>query len=1239
MAQHISIRVPWHDNGWNGTVCKEPSLNNSCLRLSNIGENKQDKNETSLCGKCMQGIEEQLCCIGEGAAFMSDTDLYRETKHPYVYSSPATHGHFTDTTIKYPKYSFPARPFAWLMKEKDKQNHIKMLIDRYGVDYKESREPKLNWNSIWIQEAQNQQAIFDTFYGDIIPNESLVVAYAKQVPFVEDQRRVIIGMGHITAIDSVVEHNRSNKEGMRSLTWETPVHHSIRPDHNDGFIIPYREMMEYAESHPDFDIASITVFAPDDAFEEFSYASEHVSHDSIIEVILSCIKAFQIIDECIGGYTNVIDWLNRQLSEVWEDRGAFPGLGAMFSAFGVSLGMLIAKELNEKSKEKNNIWELVDYAFVSPQEILSPKLASQITPILSNAWKELGKKHHERKQLFRLLSRFALSVDQAIILYNKENRESYGIYCSDKEIIENPYMLYEKSRLIGGLMSVMKVDRAVFPIVSVAEKYPLEAPSALLSDNDERRIRALAISVLEDEALDGNTIMPCKSLVLKMKDLSLDPPCKVSGDIINSIESFMSPEIIRREMKDGTEYYKLVRIQKFDNEIETRIKKRLGARPIDCAVDWRMALGNHFKTPLKTDRQIRGREEQVSIIKTLATSRLSVLIGEAGTGKTTLLSILCDQSEIRASGILLLAPTGKATVRMLESMKSLDKEGSMDGIQAMNVAQFLSGCGGFDGTFQRYLLPSEASPKSRNKTVIIDEASMLTEEMMGALIKALSNATRIIFVGDPNQLPPIGAGRPFVDLVNLLKMDLKQGTFPKVTSHYGELTVNHRQENDSQNSERKDVTLSKMFTSSSDMVDKDVIADILLNKSENIEFCKWTSKDELESMLLNVLARELDMKDIDDQETFDESLGGTLSEYGSFFNQSASSAINGWQILAPVRNMPQGVMNLNRLIHLKYREKFIKIANYKKKDWKRIAAPLGSEGIVYGDKVINLRNEVRNAFPNDGRNYVANGEIGIACGNNEYIRNRKDDYYYTHVEYSTQTGYSYSYCNKDFDSESGSSILELAYALTVHKSQGSQFDTVILVIAEPCRIISRELLYTALTRQQKKIVILYNKDPQDLLEYSFPSNSSIATRFTDLFRDVFTNFEPQIVEVKGKFYDDKLIHRTANGIMVRSKSEVVIANALYHNGVEFQYEAKITLNGHDKYPDFMIEDNESGECWYWEHCGMMTDPHYKRRWEEKKKFYEKHGIKEGVNLIVTYDDENGSIDSAEIEQIVKNHFC
>ena len=1237
MAQHISIRVPWHDHGWDGTVCKNPDLNNSCLRLKNIYENRDDDVECSLCGQCMEHNEDKLHCISEGAAFMSPVDLVQTTVHPYKKSNPSTHGHFLDTEIIYPAYSFPGRPYAWLMKDGAEER-----AKSYGIKYDQSIEPKLNFNTNWIQEADNHRAIFDYFYGDIVPNESIAVAYAKQVPFVEDSRRVIIGMGHITGIVPAVEHNHTDEKPLRSLTWETMLKHSIRPDHKDGFIIPYQEMLEYAENHPDFDMASITVFAPDDAFAEFSYATEQVSYDAMIDLILSCIKSFEIINSCIDeDYSNVIGWLNERLAEVWEDRGAFPGLGAMFTALQIPLGVLIAKQIKERADSGKNIWEQVDLLFSDPSSVVSSNLAKKITPIVSETWMTMSE---ERKTLFRLLSRIQLSIDQANVLFFENERRKHGISVSDKELIENPYLLYECTRLKQEdlYISVKKIDRAVFPVESIMERYPLEEPTRLTSDNDKRRIIALAVYVMENAATNGNTIMPCNNLVDKMKEVTLEPKCSVTSDILKAVEKFMLPVILKKEMKNGSEYYKLVRFQEFDDVVEHTIGRRLNAPELKVDADWRRILDDYFYAADKTsgnskiisDREDRAREEKAACLEELAKSRISVLIGDAGTGKTTVLSILCSQPDIKAGGVLLLAPTGKATVRLLESMGEAGKD-----FTALNVAQFLVRSRRFNWDDMRYSLSDEVY-RDVPDTVVVDEASMLTEEMFGALIQAVRRAHRIIFVGDPNQLPPIGAGRPFVDLVYMLQLNLPQKDFPKVCSHYCELTVNRRQKSDDV---RIDVRLSQLFTRSDEAKDNDdVIAEIVKEKHKNIEIKQWSTKEDLESLLLQTMADEIGMKNIDDQAGFDKSLGGTASDYGYYFNMGAAKYAEKWQILAPIRNMPQGVMNINRLIHLKYRENYLKIS----KNWgarKHIANSLGPEGIVYGDKVINVINtSSKDAFPvNDkAKNYIANGEIGIACGDFEKIRNKKNNY--MHVEFSSQPGYQYSFDKNDFNEEKGTAQLELAYALTVHKAQGSQFDKVILVIAEPCRILSREMLYTALTRQTEKLIILYNQEPYHLMNYSTDANSVIATRFTDLFADVFKgegpDLRPDIVKVGDKFYEDKLINKTVRGELVRSKSEVIIANALYYNGLDYEYEPVLELEGHVKRPDFKIEDYDTGIIWYWEHCGMMTDSHYKKRWEDKKAFYEKNGIIEGKNLIVTYDDEKGGLDSEYVDKIIKKIF-
>ena len=143
----------------------------------------------------------------------------------------------------------------------------------------------------------------------------------------------------------------------------------------------------------------------------------------------------------------------------------------------------------------------------------------------------------------------------------------------------------------------------------------------------------------------------------------------------------------------------------------------------------------------------------------MTTRRLSALVGRAGTGKTTVLGALLKSTTSATGGVLFLAPTGKARVRL----------GQKTGATAMTVAQFLYQLGRYDGPRQRPLFEGNEQYR-KERTVVIDECSMLTLDDLAAVLFALdlAHVERLILVGDPNQLPPIGVGRPFADLVEHL---------------------------------------------------------------------------------------------------------------------------------------------------------------------------------------------------------------------------------------------------------------------------------------------------------------------------------------------------------------------------------------------------------------------------------------------------------------------------------------
>ncbi len=1224
MVQHLSIRIPWKDNGYTGLVCEKPCYNTACVKLKNIAENKDDSFEAGIAGCSINGHEDRIPCLSECGCFMSSESYTKLVNHPYKNNNSKTHGHFLETELTFPPYSFVARPFAWTMLKKNesgKEITIEQFADEKGIKYDSDNEPNLGFPTNWVQDASNQKEIFKTFYKNIVPNKSLTIAYAKQVPFIEDAKRVVMGLGFVTSIKEPPGYKHTDEGDLRSILWETMLGHSIRDDNKNGFLLPYSEMIDYAKEHPDFDINSIAVLVDDEYFSEFSYATEQVSYDAVISVLLKTIKALRIIKDCIpGNWNECIKWCKRRLEEVWLERGSFPELGAMLSAVGFEHGDLLAEEIRDKIGEdisdyENKVYQL----FKNPHQNFSFERRKDATLTKISTFMGLSE---ERKKLFWLLARISLKKEQAKIIFNEDERKKNRIDCSDKYILENPYSLYEKTRMCyqSVQLSVNKIDMAVYPSDVLAGINPLEAPSMIEDVDDKRRIRALAVNVLEQQANNGHTVYPKDKLVHEINNLPIEPECQITGDVVDCIKDFLDEELKCIECEDGTDAFQLVRLNEIDSYIRKSIAERLSGERFCISEDWENLVNKAFeKSSIKDAKEEFARKEKVAILKELATSPMSVLIGGAGTGKTTLLSILCKSEQIKDGGVLLLAPTGKARVRMSKTMSEQDVSHS-----AMTVAQFLIKNDRFDWYTMQYRMSNKAA-KNVPATVIIDECSMMTEEMFGAVLSALTNAHRIIFVGDPNQLPPIGAGRPFVDLVRFLKHDLPEYPNPQVCKGFGELTITRRQA-DNGNETREDILLAQCFTEGDNRFDDDMFIKLQGNNLGNhIAFKQWSTSEDLQKQVFETIREETGMKNIDDVEGFDLSIGGSINDGWMNFGKLPEK-IDAWQILSAYKSDATiGTASINRYIHEKYRSaEYTVLSKSKKRSTKHI---LGTEGIVFGDKVINTRNVKKDGYPRDEKclNFVANGEVGIV----ERLWEKPKAKSNTHqIRFSSQPNYNYNWYSVVGEENND---VELAYALTVHKAQGSEFDTVILVLNEPSRMISRELLYTAFTRQKNKIIILYNDEVYKLKKYASAEFSDIAQRFTCLFD------KPKIVECKKKFYEDKLIHRTVRGELVRSKSEVIIANLLDAAGLDYAYEEELKLNdGRTRVPDFTIR--KSGKIFYWEHLGMLQNSDYAEKWKIKKQQYEANNIVEGDNLIVSQDGLDGSLDSEAIKENIEIYF-
>ncbi|SHO59924.1 AAA family ATPase [Algoriphagus zhangzhouensis] len=1249
--KHLSVRVPWHDNRWNGTVCNSPGSNGACLILRNCALNRDDENEKKHAGESLEHLDEKNypVCVGERATFMAPFAFYKTLKHPYIKSSPSTHGHLKPTSVRFPSFSAAAVPYLWMLKGNAEEKN-----ELFDLGFNKDMEPELDWqkgkqdtSDNWIQESGNQKAMLNCFFEHLDPASSLILFYAKQVPFVEDSGRVLIGVGRIKDIKESELYDGSNKK-FSAAYWEHMIHHSIRDDFKDGFLLPYHDAIEFQKEHPDFDPAELAVITPSDKVLEFSYGSEHVSSDSAIRTLLLCSKTFEKANELGIGKNNdgILQWIHDRVHELEKLRGDYPGMGAALCALGLRKGHFIAAEIINSIKENENPWLKFDEALENPSAVLSDATASELTGMAIKTYQRYHKRDDKsRLHFLYLLSRFDITQQQAEILWSLDKRaelteEDFG----DKDFLENPYLIYQITRRSEFPVDLSTIDLGLYtPTKGTAVLPDIHIKDAL----DERRLKAMTIILLENGALAGHTLLPRKDIINKIHEINFHPLAKPNSDHMEVAEDVFASHIHITEMKNGEVAYQLDRLKKTQEIINAKVKNSLKGDRLAFPADWRSLLDEELSEHTKgepDEEELKAREEKAAALKEIAESRFSVLIGPAGTGKTTLLSILAKQSEIKGNGVLFLAPTGKARVRMEELSQGT-------GIKVTTVAQFLLKYHRFNGKLQQYKLSDEYC-EGTYQTVILDESSMVTEEMMATLMNCFKGVKRFILVGDHRQLPPIGPGRPFRDIIQYLLPEDLEKIFPKVGAGYAELTVRRRQGG----TKREDLQLAEWFSGNALGAGEDqIINDILSGKeSQYLKLVSWKNEEDFDKQLEQVLSKELNLKSTGDpKKSFNISLG---SSDGSYFNSTKDALyrklepsinrVEDWQVLSPVREKPFGVKAINRKLHKQFRQVQVDYVSgrLKKNDYDTPKLPkaLGTEEVVYGDKVINLSNHRRtDVYPDNGMSYIANGEIGLVVGQFKSPK-VKGQPKFTHVEFSSQKGFTYTFKSRDFKEE-GNSSLELAYAITVHKSQGSEFGKVFLIIPDPCFLLTREMLYTALTRQKDKVIVLYQGDAFKIKELSSPIHSDTLSRITNLFE------APDMVEKDGKYLEKNLIHQASDGKLLRSKSELLIYQQFINHGIEALYEKDLVIREVQKLPDFTIMDEYSDKVYYWEHCGMMHDKEYRERWADKCQWYrdndilpiEEGGGKNGI-LIATYDtpvEINGKTFGAfslkEVDEFIK----
>lgn len=590
-----------------------------------------------------------------------------------------------------------------------------------------------------------------------------------------------------------------------------------------------------------------------------------------------------------------------------------------------------------------------------------PERLAEIKGISERKAQEIAEQTEEKRELRQamiFLQNYGISLTLAVKIYQTYQLDMYRI------IQENPYKLAEDVTGVG------------FKIADeIAHKVGIHMDS-------DFRIRSGILYVLQQASLEGHTYLPKELLTRRACEL-----LEVDADAIEKhyMDMTIDRKLVMKQTEDqvqiyaSTFYYMELNVAVMLRELnvkydfsETAVEQRI--RKIEELSD------------LKLDEM-----QHIAVVEAVR-SGLLIITGGPGTGKTTTINTIIQFFESEGMDISLAAPTGRAAKRMSETT----------GYEAKTIHRLLEISGGMDehAGFER----NEQNPLETD-VLIIDEMSMVDITLIHNLLKAVVAGTRVILVGDVNQLPSVGPGCVLKDIID---------------SHACNV-----------------VRLNRIFRQASE---SDIIVNahkinrgepvILDNKSRDFFFLKRYDANVIISICIQLIQHKLPK--YVNAEPFDI------------------------QVLTPMRKGLLGVERLNMIL-----QQYLNPPDAKKAEHEH-----GQTIFRVGDKVMQIKNnyqaewEVRSRYniPIEKGLGVFNGDMGLVREINTFSETLT-------VEY--EEGRMVEYPFKELDQ------LELAYAITIHKSQGSEYPAVIIpLLTGPRMLMNRNLLYTAVTRARKCVTLV-----------------------------------------------------------------------------------------------------------------------------------------------------------------------
>ncbi len=647
------------------------------------------------------------------------------------------------------------------------------------------------------------------------------------------------------------------------------------------------------------------------------------------------------------------------------------------------IGPVTAKKIVEEFKEDTLTVLEFDPIKLSKIRGISKQKAIEI----SNAYNEM--KGMQNAIIF--LQSHYISTNLAIKIYNQYGDKTIQLVKS------NPYQLIEDVDGIG---------------FTTADKIAIKLG---IDEYGENRIRAGLIYTLKLASdKEGHTYLPRTTLVDNcMQILNFG---EENRSLIEKCIDYIAIEgIIKTFTYHGEEIAVLIKFYYYENYISKKLYKLTYNR---FQEDFNfIEFINHYQKL----HNIILNGEQTDAVLTALTKGVSIITGGPGTGKTTIVRCILELCKQQNYKVLLCAPTGRASKRLSETC----------GVEAKTIHRALETSGEEGNFFNR----NEENPLNTD-VVIVDETSMVDVSLFYHLLKALRSTTRLILVGDKDQLPSVGAGNVLRDLI---ESNVLPTTFLVNIYRQGENSL--------------------------------IVTNAHLINSGKMPILDNSSKD-----FFFMPGNDL----VQNSETIVDLVSTRLPNYFGYKPEEI-------QVLAPMRAGPCGIDNLNKRLQMTLNPHYSGIE-------------LSTEFTKFhiGDKVMQIVNNYDMEYTKHEPNGMTSSGQGVFNGDIGYITEIVPDTHETIITFDD--GKVCRYAQTDLHQ------ITLAYAITIHKSQGCEFDCVVIPLVPGAPIIiTRNLLYTAITRAKKAVVLIGSKQVLARMIY----NNYTAKRYTLLKNFIIDYFKQE----------------------------------------------------------------------------------------------------------------------------------